>query len=165
MSEQLLGVFKLCLLGLLYLFFARVLWAVWSEVRPQQTPPQMSSQLIDQTGSAPAPQPAPRPKSPKKYAGPPTRLVVVEPTNRRGAVYLLDRELSVGRTPNCGIALPDDGFVSTLHARLFLQDDDVFVEDLNSTNGTFLNGQRITRVNRLAQGDRVQFGNTVLEGA
>ena len=59
--------------------------------------------------------------------------------------------------------LPDDGFVSTVHARVFRRGDEVFVEDLGSRNGTFLNGDRVATPTRLRRGDRVQFGQTVAE--
>ncbi|MEZ5219278.1 MAG: FHA domain-containing protein [Ilumatobacteraceae bacterium] len=167
MSDQLLGIFKLCLLGLLYLFFARVLWAVWSEVRTQAVPAQPP---VDPTLGAPSPKIAPVPgrstsRPPKTKGGRPTRITIVEPASRANTSYSLDRELSVGRTPNSGIVLQEDTFVSTLHARIFLDGDDVMLEDLGSTNGTYLNGQPINRPNRLSRGDQVQFGNTVLEVA
>ena len=60
--------------------------------------------------------------------------------------------------------LPDDQFVSTVHARLFRRGDDLYVEDLGSRNGTFVNGETRSRHRRkLKRGDRVQFGQTVAE--
>lgn len=72
-------------------------------------------------------------------------------------------ETTVGRAPGCGIALTDDKFASSLHARLFVQGGRLWVEDLGSTNGTWLNGERLDGPRPLARGDRVQVGRTVLE--
>ena len=59
--------------------------------------------------------------------------------------------------------LPDDNYVSTVHARLFRRGSDVFVEDLGSRNGSYVNGMQVTSPTRLRRGDRVQFGQTVGE--
>ena len=69
----------------------------------------------------------------------------------------------MGRGGGCGIVLPDDHFVSTVHARVFRRGDEVFVEDLGSRNGTFVNGTAVAAPIRLRRGDRVQFGETVAE--
>jgi pSer/pThr/pTyr-binding forkhead associated (FHA) protein len=50
-----------------------------------------------------------------------------------------------------------------VHARIFARDDSVMVEDLGSTNGTYLNRRRITAPAELQRGDRVKIGKTVLE--
>ena len=57
----------------------------------------------------------------------------------------------------------DDGFVSQVHARLYLRDGNAYVEDLGSRNGTLVNGQPLQGALRLRRGDRVQFGQTTLE--
>jgi pSer/pThr/pTyr-binding forkhead associated (FHA) protein len=59
--------------------------------------------------------------------------------------------------------LTADQFVSTVHARVFRRGDDVFVEDLGSRNGTFVNGERISATTKIRRGDRVQFGETIAE--
>jgi pSer/pThr/pTyr-binding forkhead associated (FHA) protein len=61
------------------------------------------------------------------------------------------------------VVIPDDEFVSTVHARLFRRGDDLLVEDLGSRNGTFVNGEQVNAPTRLKRGDRVQFGQTVGE--
>ncbi len=76
-----------------------------------------------------------------------------------GAVGLrvpLDRALVLGRDPGCGVPLPADD-VSRRHARLSPVDDGHLLEDLGSTNGTHVNGERVAR-HRLAPGDRLQLG-------
>ncbi|MDQ1393869.1 MAG: hypothetical protein QOF30_2846, partial [Acidimicrobiaceae bacterium] len=72
-------------------------------------------------------------------------------------------ELTVGRANGCGVAIPDDTFVSTLHARVFRRDGAFYVEDLGSTNGTFINDRQVTGTVPLQRGDRLQIGKTVLE--
>ncbi|MCB0954729.1 MAG: FHA domain-containing protein [Ilumatobacter sp.] len=95
--------------------------------------------------------------------GVPTRLVVLQPRVRKGSAYPIGVEITLGRAPSCSIGLPDDTFASQLHARVFTQDGGVWVEDLGSTNGTHLNGGRVTAPTALVQGDRVQVGNTIFE--
>ena len=89
-------------------------------------------------------------------------LVVVAPDEQRGRSYELLDELTVGRAAGCHIAL-DDRFVSQLHARMFRRDDQCFIEDLGSTNGTFLNDEKVTSPALLTKGDHVRIGNVVME--
>lgn len=70
---------------------------------------------------------------------------------------LIDRELIAGRDPACSIVL-DKGQASRQHARFSPADDGVLVEDLNSTNGTFVNDQRISEPTLLKEGDEVSIG-------
>ncbi|MGH9165200.1 MAG: FHA domain-containing protein [Acidimicrobiales bacterium] len=156
MPEALLTLLKFCFLALLWLFFLRVLWAVWSEVRagaPMGTVPV--------AGPAGAPLPAPaRAGVASTDVG---RLKVVEPADRRGTTYELGDELTVGRASGCQVALPDDTFASQLHARVFRRDGRLWLEDLGSTNGTYLNAKAVTSPVALRRGDRIQVGRTVLE--
>jgi hypothetical protein len=173
-SEPLLAVLRVCVLALLYLFFLRVLRAVWVETRP------MMPRRAD---------PAPRPSSPPPvpaaastlataaavvpesvYAGDTRRrvgpdvaqLVVIEPIEQQGRSFELVDELTIGRAPGCHITV-DDGFVSQLHARVFRRDEDFMIEDLGSTNGTYLNRHKVTAAMILRPGDHLQIGNTILE--
>jgi hypothetical protein len=162
-SEQLLTVLKLCLLALLYLFFLRVLRAVWSEV----TPPKVAT--ADTGGGRRAKTPkAPKAAKPTKSAKPrrgasvPTRLVIVEPAERAGAEFALGPELTVGRAGGCSIVL-DEQYVSQVHCRIFIRDGSVFAEDLGSTNGTWVNGSRAVGQMPARLGDRIQVGNVVME--
>jgi len=166
-SEAQLNILNYALLALLYLFFARVLWAVWSEVRG----PRLGIQQQVVTRSAhDATSPAERPAAvaaPKKNnrakRGVPSKLVVLEPKVRKGSAYPIKSELTLGRAPTCSIGIPDDTFASQLHTRVFPHDGAVWVEDLGSTNGTHVNGARLTAPLQLAVGDRVQIGSTIFE--
>lgn len=72
-----------------------------------------------------------------------------------GVPVAVEGPVSVGRSPDCTICIPDD-FVSGNHARLFLEDGALFVEDLGSTNGTWVNGERVQR-GALKHGDELRF--------
>jgi pSer/pThr/pTyr-binding forkhead associated (FHA) protein len=146
-SQTALDALKYLFLALLFLFLARVIRVVVLEMR--------SPALAGAGAGAPAASG----KAPKRGG----RLRILEPADRKGETYTLQDELTVGRGGGCGVVLPDDQFVSTVHARLFRRGDDLFVEDLGSRNGTFVNGERIQAPTRLRRGDRVQFGETVGE--
>jgi pSer/pThr/pTyr-binding forkhead associated (FHA) protein len=156
-SEQLLTILKLCLLVLLYLFFLRVLRAVWAEVKAPR--PVVASAGAPPAVAAAAPAKAKKQKRPR---GQPTRLTVIDPPEQRGRSFPLGQELSVGRAAGCVITL-DDTYVSQLHARVFQQDSQVFVEDLGSTNGTYLNRQKVSGPMVMGRGDQLMVGNTVME--
>jgi pSer/pThr/pTyr-binding forkhead associated (FHA) protein len=91
-------------------------------------------------------------------------LLVVEPVSQRGRTFDLGQELTVGRAAGCQVTL-DDTYVSQLHARVFARDGQYLVEDLGSTNGTYLNRARVTGMIVMKRGDRLQVGNTVMEMA
>jgi hypothetical protein len=147
LSQTALDALKYLFLALLFLFLARVVRVVVLELR--------SPALVGAGGPAAA--------TAGKGAKPGARLRIVEPAARKGETYALNDELTVGRGGGCGVVLPDDQFVSTVHARLFRRGDDLFVEDLGSRNGTFVNGKPVQSPTRLKRGDRVQFGETVGE--
>jgi hypothetical protein len=153
-SEPLLAVLRLCLLALLYLFFLRVLRAVWTEIRPPRPA----------VAVAPSPAPAARPRRPRgddvPRRGPQMRIV--EPEELQGHVFDLGEELTIGRAAGCQITL-DDTFVSQLHARVFRREGQYLVEDLGSTNGTYLNRQKVTGPMVIRPGDELQIGNTIME--
>jgi pSer/pThr/pTyr-binding forkhead associated (FHA) protein len=152
MPESLLTILKFCFLALLYLFFFRVLRAVWAEIRPSAAA----------AAAAPA-APRPRTRQPKTRTGPPTKLTVVEPKEQAGRAYPLGDELTVGRAAGCQVALEGDSYVSQLHARVFTRDGQLYVEDLGSTNGTYLNRKKVSAPMLVRRGDRLQIGKTVLE--
>jgi FHA domain len=172
-TEPLLGILKYVLLALLYVFFARVLWAVWSEVRgPRpgvggQAPVAIGPTDPTVAGASPmAPdirQTKRAVKAPKGKRGNVGRLVITEPKATRGAVFALAEEITIGRAATCTIGMPDDSFVSQLHARAFREAGWTMIEDLGSTNGTYLNGKRLAAPERITKGDRLQVGNTVFE--
>jgi predicted component of type VI protein secretion system len=155
MSEAVLTVLKFCFLALLYLFLFRVVRVTLRELRA----PAVTSEGPAAPQAAPT-QPRRERRAPARSA---LRLRILEPAGRRGETHAIDRELTVGRGAGCAIVLGDDTYVSQLHARLFQQNGEGYIEDLGSTNGTYVNGKAITGATRLRRGDQVQFGQTVAE--
>jgi len=146
MSEQLLTILKLCLLVLLYLFFLRVLRAVWAEVR---APKKVEA----------APRRAKRETRRATRKAAPIQLAVVEPAAQQGRTFPLGQEVTVGRAAGCQVTL-DDTYASQIHARLFARDGQLFVEDLGSTNGTYLNEEILAGPQPLHAGDVVRIGDS-----
>lgn len=160
-TDLALDILKIALLFLLYAFFARVLWAVWQEVRTDRRV--VASHAVNEraeTRAAPLPK---QPKAAKGKRGRVGRLVILEPKSRRGQSFPLKGEISIGRDPGAVIVVDDDTFVSQRHARIHLVDGQPMVEDLGSTNGSFHNGNRLNGSRLLHPGDRIQVGYTVLE--
>lgn len=145
-------------IALIFLFFLRVVRAVWVETRPAGPKPTWRERRAETRAQERAAR-ADRPPRRRK------RLVVevIEPPDRRGQLFDPNDELTVGRSPAAGIPTSYDAYSSTLHARVFRQGDQLWVEDLGSTNGTFVNSERLTKPVRLGRGDLVQVGSTVLE--
>jgi pSer/pThr/pTyr-binding forkhead associated (FHA) protein len=80
-----------------------------------------------------------------------------------GEEHMLDsRDLTIGRGAQNDISLDGDDFASARHARIVPRRDGVWVEDIGSTNGTYLNGARLSRPSRLAPGDVIRVGSTDL---
>jgi hypothetical protein len=161
-SEQLLNILKLCLLALIYLFLVRVVRAVWAEVTVPAPVDGGARRTRRLRGPAPAVVPASAPPKGRRARGTPTELVAVEPADQAGRRYPLGDEITVGRAAGCQVTV-DDTYVSQLHARVFTRDGQVFVEDLGSTNGTYLNRVKVGGAMVMQKGDRLQVGNTVLE--
>jgi hypothetical protein len=181
-SAQLLSLLKFPLLALLYLFLFRVVRAVWAELSPPAREPAGDAAPANRRRSGrhtavpsaeppsgavatlPAPAAAPvgaatRP-APAPAGG---ALVVVAPAELAGRRHELGSgELTVGRGGGCSVVL-DDTYVSQLHARLYVADGRWMVEDLGSTNGTWLNGERVGGVRPVGRGDHLALGGVVLE--
>jgi hypothetical protein len=149
--ETTLLALKIAFLVLLYLFIWRIVRSATRDLRA----PQESMILSPLDAASLTAQPA------KRASG---RLVVlVSPALDGGDVYLVDSQpLTVGRGTNNDVALPGDEYASGRHARFERRRDGVWLEDIGSTNGTFVNGIRLTRERRLAPGDVVRIGETDL---
>ena len=144
---------------LVFLFFLRVIRAVWVEVRPAGPRQTRSERRRAAREAAEALVGA----EAKSRGGRRRFLEVVEPADQAGRTYELDQELTVGRSPGCAISTNYDSYSSTLHARLYRNGSQLLVEDLGSTNGTYVNSERVTRPTKLAKGDLLQIGATVFE--
>lgn len=157
MPEQLLTILKLCLLALVYLFFLRVLRAVWTEVHGPQvraSAPSGGRGRRSRRGRSRTPG--------RREAGVDAVLTVLEPPEQRGLTFPVTGELTVGRAAGCQVTL-DDTYASQIHARVFVHDGKLLVEDLGSTNGTYLNRQKVAGPMVVSAGDKLQIGNTIME--
>lgn len=153
MPQLVLELLKYVFLVMLYIFIARAVKAVYVELRPQPTGRRPSGRR----SQVPAPA---RPASRKGKAA--RKVAIVEGTSSKGKSFELGDELIIGRADKCHIVL-DDTYVSQMHARIYPRDGTVMLEDLGSTNGTYLNRRRITGTTELHRGDQVKIGKTVLE--
>jgi pSer/pThr/pTyr-binding forkhead associated (FHA) protein len=149
MPVLVLDLLKYAFLIVLYIFIARAVKAVYIELRPQGG--------RQRTGQA-APAPAPSRKS-KRAA---RRVVIIEGNSHKGKSFELGDELVIGRSEKCHLVL-DDTYVSQIHARIFAKDYTFMLEDLGSTNGTYLNRRRISAPTELQKGDQIKIGKTVME--
>lgn len=147
MPEIVLQLLKYVFLIVLYVFIARAVRLIHLELKPAgaRRPP-----AVVQTR-----QPSKKVKTPKK-------VTVVEGDVNKGKSFDLGEELVIGRAEKCHIVL-DDTYVSQMHARFFARGESYMVEDLGSTNGTYLNRRRITSPVEVSRGDQVKIGKTVLE--
>ena len=98
----------------------------------------------------------------KRPRGAPTHVAVVEGPNAGETASLDDGPVLIGRGTDAAIRLDDD-YVSTRHARIASSGDQWFVEDLGSTNGTYIGSHRLTQPTTLQLGSQVRIGKTVLE--
>ena len=145
MPEIVYVTLRFVFLGLLYAFVALVARLIYRELKP-----------------SPAKEAARSPSRPRKV-GRKARLVLAgdSPFRRQGS-WEVRGEMVVGRSPECSICVEDE-FASNLHARIYQTGEGYYVEDLGSTNGTYVNGRRINYPTELRYGDRIRVGRTVLE--
>jgi pSer/pThr/pTyr-binding forkhead associated (FHA) protein len=101
-----------------------------------------------------------RPPRPSRSA--PQQLLVTAGTLAGTSLGLSDQQITIGRAGDATLVLNDD-YASTRHARLFPQDGQWLVEDLGSTNGTYLDRQKVTQPTPVPVGVPIRIGKTVLE--
>ena len=170
MPESVLTILKLVFLAGLYLFLARIVRAVWVEIfAERRTATAVDANSPTSAKAAAAPTDAGgagigrrERRAAKKAAANVAVLRVVEPPDQRGQTYDVKDEMTIGRAAGCAIVI-NDTFASQLHARVFRRDGVIFVEDLGSTNGTFLNRKPVHGPLTFQARDRLQVGNVVLE--
>lgn len=151
MSVAVFTLLKLGLLALLYLFLARTVRAVTADLygrrrRDRRAPPR----------------PAVAPSEQRRGSRPPREIVVHPPDGRPRVVPLDGQPVTLGRAPSMTVQL-DDAFVSDEHALIAPTDDGWAVRDLGSTNGTYVNGAKVTQPTRLSAGDQLRLGKTRVE--
>jgi pSer/pThr/pTyr-binding forkhead associated (FHA) protein len=146
-----LTVMKIVLLLLLYFF-------VWRAVRT------VTLDLYGGRERRPKARPAePRQRQARRSRrGTPTKIVVLDERGGRAATHRLTGTLQVGRASSSQIR-PNDTYISQAHARISNRNDAWVVEDLGSTNGTYLNQRKVTVPTEISPGDRIRVGKTILE--
>jgi hypothetical protein len=149
--ETALLVLKIAFLVLLYLFIWRIVRTASRDLRL----PQESFILAPSSGS---------PLAPARPAVRSGRLVVEKSRDLEDGTdfELNSTQVIVGRSAQSDIAVATDEYASARHARFEPRRDGVWVQDLGSTNGTYVNGTRIERPRRLTSGDVVRVGETDL---
>ncbi|HJR45273.1 MAG TPA: FHA domain-containing protein [Actinomycetota bacterium] len=149
MPDLVLDLLKYVFLAVLYIFIARAVRAIFLELRP-------ATASAGRRASTPPPQAQARGKK-KDFR----KAAIIEGDKKGRSIDLAD-ELIIGRAEKCHLVL-DDSYVSQMHARIFSKEGGFRVEDLGSTNGTYLNRRRITSPTQLQRGDQLKIGKTVLE--
>lgn len=91
-----------------------------------------------------------------------TKVVVVRSDTQAGVDFTVTDATVLGRSAEADIVL-DDPYASEFHLRLVAQDGALTLHDLGSTNGTYMNGRRVTAPTELRRGDAIQVGKTVME--
>jgi FHA domain len=149
MPPFVLTVLKIVLLVLLYFF-------VWRAVR---------AVTVDLYGgterrSRPAQPKQRQPRRPRR--GAPSKVMVLDEKGSKVGTHRLAGTLQIGRASSCQIR-PNDTYVSQMHAKIANRNGSWVIEDLGSTNGTYLNQRKVTVPTGLSPGDRIRVGKTTLE--
>ncbi|HLL07392.1 MAG TPA: FHA domain-containing protein [Nocardioidaceae bacterium] len=157
MSELTLILMKLGFLAVLWLFVLSTVSVIRSDLYGAKVDARR------RPVSRQAPAKAARPAKPARTGrGAPSRLLVVDGVNAGTSVPLGDLPILLGRASDASIRIDDD-YVSTRHARFVPSDGQWFLEDLGSTNGTYLGSQRVTVPTAVGVGTPVRLGKTVVE--
>ena len=150
--ETTLLALKIAFLVLLYLFIWRIVRSAAKDLRLPQESMILAPQQARAAGLVAA------------VRRDPGKLVVVKsPTFDAGSEWELDSTaVYIGRGPTNDIALEGDEYASARHARIEARDDGTYVDDVGSTNGTFVNGIRLSQERKLVPGDVIRIGETDL---
>ena len=155
MSEIALTAIKVLFLALLWLFILSAVSVIRTDLFGRTVP--SSDPEAQELESPPPP-----PKRTKRPRGEPRVLVVTQGSQTGQTAALADGVILIGRGADCQIILDDD-YVSTRHARVVSGENGVYLEDLGSTNGSYVNGQRITGPTTITMSDTVRIGKTILK--
>ena len=146
-SPFVIAVLKYAFLALVYFFVYRAIRAASAEVAGRREARRSPRQEV---------------KAARSRGKAPQMVVVKDDGGRKLATHRLSEPLQIGRAEACHIRL-DDTYVSNFHARLYPKNGAWHVEDLGSTNGTYLNRHRVSGSVELQAGDEVRVGKTTLE--
>ena len=158
MSELTLTVIRLGFLAVLWGFVIVVAGVMRTDLFGQRV-------SGSRTRTRPAPKPAKQqkpPKSAKARRGTARTVFVTEGSLQGTSVNLAGSPLTIGRSPECTLVIDDD-YASSHHARIYPHNETWVVEDLGSTNGTYLQNKRVTGPTVVPGGVPIRIGKTVLE--
>ena len=167
MSELTLLLLRIGFLILLWAFVFAIVYALRSDLFGQKVR-RMPASAQPSPRTPPTPQPMAAPvatpsSSPIEDTGPPARRLVITSGAKEGLELELEGDqLTIGRSNDSGLVVRDD-YTSTHHARLMLWDGRWMVQDLDSTNGTFLDGKRVSIPTHVPVGTPVSIGTTTFE--
>jgi FHA domain len=153
MSTLTLLLIRLAFLAVLWLFVITAVGVVRTDLfgsapaRKQKRPPARAARQ-------------PRPARPGR--GAPQRLLVTGGALAGTTLNLTEQQITIGRANDATLVLSDD-YASSRHARLFPQDGQWIVEDLGSTNGTYLDRQKVTQPTPVPIGVPIRIGKTIME--
>jgi hypothetical protein len=172
-SELTLFVLKIAFLGLMWAFVFAVVYALRTDLFGQKV--RKLPTATDAAAAAPAPAPMaaaapvvnrPAPATPARPKGPSslgaTRLVITGGAKEGLEIPLPAEQLTIGRSSDSGLVIRDD-YTSTHHARLLNWNEGWVVQDLDSTNGTYLDGTRVVVPTQVPLNTPVKIGTTSFE--
>jgi Inner membrane component of T3SS, cytoplasmic domain len=157
MNALTLTLIRLAFLAVLWLFVIAAVGVVRTDLFGPAVSGRQRRQQKAQRARAQRP---PRPG--RASRGAPQRLLVTGGSLTGTSIGLADQQITIGRASDASLVLSDD-YASSRHARLFPQDGQWVVEDLGSTNGTYLDRQKVTQPTPVPAGVPIRIGKTVLE--
>jgi hypothetical protein len=159
MNSLTLTLIRVAFLAVLWLFVIAAIGVIRTDLLGTTAIPRVRRGNRNQPPSMQPPRPA---RAPRPGRGAVRVLVVTEGSLAGRSIELADQQITLGRANDATLVLTDD-YASTYHARIFPQDGQWLVEDLNSTNGTYLDRQKVTRATPVPPGVPIRIGKTVLE--
>jgi hypothetical protein len=154
---------QIIVLAIAGLFLLRVMRVAMVEMRPPKQPKVPRSERVKEPKAEKAPKEEKPPKEPRAARRRSAlALEFIEPTQHAGEVLDVVDSFTLGRNTECDVVV-EDIYLSGRHARFSHDDGDLLVEDLESTNGTYVNQRLISHRTRLERGDIVQVGGVLFE--
>lgn len=155
MSELAITLAKVGFLALLWIFILSAVSVIRTDMFGKTVQASDSGQQLETDRASR--------RSKRRAKARPTRLVLTNGPNEGFAADLSGGVVIIGRSSDCAIILDDD-YVSTRHAQVLADSEGGFyVEDLGSTNGTYVNGRRITAATTVTTAESIRIGRTVLQ--
>ena len=158
MNELSLTIIRVAFLAVLWLFVIAAIGVVRTDLLGGPS----ATTRRGKTRQAQAPRPGRPSRAPRPGRGSPRILVVTAGALKGTSIDLAQQQITLGRANDATLVLNDD-YASSRHARIFPQDGQWIVEDLGSTNGTYLDRQKVTRPLPVPLGVPIRIGKTVLE--